>query len=169
MTQSWKFKWFMDSLWSQLEVKDSDFSIYWIIDWALVSAKHINSFSVWNLGVCFGFFWFILVLRERQRERAHLGFVVRDLVNQMSRTQNSSMLFAFWIWIKHYALFLVTQIAVQEKRSQLLLERVGWICYISHLFFWISQLQPWWLFLFLVILRIKCSDTNYNNSHFCGF
>lgn len=134
MTQSWKCKSFMYSLWSQLEVKYSDFSIYWIIRWALVSAKHINSFSIWNLGVCFWFFWFIFILRERQRERAHLGFVVCDLVNQMSRTQNSSMLFAFWIWIKHYALVLVTQIAAQEKRSQLLLERVYWIFYISHLF-----------------------------------
>lgn len=154
MTQSWKFKSFMDSIWSQLDIKYSDFSIYWIIGWSLASAKHINSFSVWNLGVSLGLFQFILFLRERQREQARLGFVVRDLVNQMSRTQTSSMLFAFWIWIKRDVLFLVTQIAVQEKRSEFLLETVYWIFYISH-HFSILQLQPWWFGVFACDFKNK--------------
>lgn len=67
----------IDSLWSQLEVEHSDFSIYWIIGWALVSAKHINSSFAWNFRGCFSVSQFILFLRDRERASTSLLSVTR--------------------------------------------------------------------------------------------
>lgn len=90
-----------------------------LLDYWLSScfSKTINSLFTWHFKGCFGVFWFLLFLGDRGSKDI---FVVCDLVNEMGRTQNRSMLFASWIW-STVLLFLVTWI-VNEKRSQLLLE-----------------------------------------------
>lgn len=138
-------------------VKHCDFSIYWIIGWALVSAKHINSSFTCNFRGCFGVFWFILFLRERERASTSLLSVT------------------WWTkWAGHKpapcylhpqseALWIVLGNMNSKWKKITIIVRIITRCFSS---FRIHSCNLSVL-LFSCVLRNK-SDTN-DNSHFFGF
>lgn len=100
---------------------------------------------------------FFLICFVFERKRAHLSSVASDLVNQMSRIQNSYILFAFWIRINLYALFFVTQIEVQERQVTII---SGYFIFLIFFEDWNPYLQSWWVFLFVFLFCFS-----YNSEH----